>query len=51
MQEQEREREEGEGSSPFSSTILYVTIGAIVAAMGYTAFKIMRSKKATAKLR
>jgi len=43
--------QEGEGSSPFSGTILYVTIGAIIAAIGYTAFKIARSKKATAKLR
>jgi hypothetical protein len=51
MQEQEREREGGEGSSPFSGTILYVTIGAIIAAIGYTAFKLVRSKKATAKLR
>ena len=48
--EHEREGEEMEGSSPFSGTILYVTIGAIVAAIGYTAFKLARSK-ATAKLR
>lgn len=51
IQEREREHEREEGSSQFSGTILYVTIGAIVAAIGYTVFKIMRSKKATAKLR
>jgi len=50
IQEREREREHQEDSSPFSGAILYVTIGAIVAAIGYTAFKLARSK-ATAKLR
>jgi hypothetical protein len=52
IQEREREREHSEeNSSPFSGVILYVTIGAIVAAIGYTAFKLARSRKATAKLR
>ncbi len=50
IQEREREHSE-ENSSPFSGAILYVTIGAIVAAIGYTAFKLARSRKATAKLR
>jgi cytochrome b len=50
IQEREREREHQEDSSPFPGAILYVTIGAIVAAIGYTAFKLARSK-ATAKLR
>jgi len=48
---QEREREhQDEDSSPFSGAILYVTIGAIIVAIGYTAFKIARSKRATKKL-
>lgn len=48
---QEREREhQDEDSSPFSGAILYVTIGAIIAAIGYTAFKIARSKRTTKKL-
>ncbi len=48
---QEREREhQDEDSSPFSGAILYVTIGAIIAAIGYTAFKIVRSKHTTKKL-
>lgn len=51
-QEREQEREgKGENSSPFSGAILYVTIGAIIAAIGYTALKIIRSKKTAAKLR
>lgn len=48
---QEREREhQDEDSSPYSGAILYVTIGAIVAAIAYTAFKIVRSKRAAKKL-
>ncbi len=47
---QERERERQEGSSPFSGAILYVTIGAIIAAVGYTVFKIVRSRRETKKL-
>lgn len=48
---QEREREhQDEGSSPASGIILYVTIGAIVSALAYTAFKIVRSRRATKKL-
>lgn len=48
---QEREREhQDEGSSPTSGVILYVTIGAIVSALAYTAFKIVRSRRATKKL-
>jgi len=50
IQEREREREHQEESSPFSGAILYATIGAIVAAVGYTAFKIIRSRRATKKL-
>lgn len=47
---QEREREhQDEVSSPLAGTILYVTIGAIVAVVVYTAFKIVRSKRATKK--
>lgn len=43
--EQEREREhEGGLGSPYSGTVLYVTIGAIVAAFGYTGYRIYRSK-------
>lgn len=48
---QEREREhQDEDSSPASGVILYVTIGAIVSALAYTAFKIVRSRRATKKL-
>lgn len=50
IQEREREREHQEESSPFSGVILYATIGAIVVAIGYTAFKIIRSRRATKKL-
>ena len=50
IQEREREREHQVESSPFSGTILYVTIGAILAAVGYTVFKVIRSKRATKKL-
>ena len=46
--ENERE-EEGYDSSTFSGMILYVTIVTIFAAIGYTVFKITRSKKKTPK--
>lgn len=50
VQEREREQEHRDDeSSPFSGTILYVTIGAIAAAIAYTAFKIARPRK-TAKM-
>ena len=45
--EREREREhedEGGFASPYSGLILYVTIGAIVAAFAYTGFRIYRSR-------
>lgn len=49
-EEIENEQEgEGYGSLTFSGMILYVTIAAILAAIGYTVFKIIRTKKKTAK--
>ena len=47
--EQEREQDEDENNIPLGSStgnlILYGTIAAIVASIGYTAFKIMASKR------
>jgi len=46
--EQEREHDDDDEISIGSNTgnlILYVTLGAIAATIGYTAFKILRSKR------
>lgn len=48
--EREREHQDDENLAIGSSTgnlILYITIGAIIASIGYTAFKIIRTKKRT----
>ena len=48
--EREGEHDDDEGSSIGSSTgnlILLVTIGAIVASVGYTGYKILRTKRPT----
>ena len=49
QREQEREQDEDENNIPLGSStgnlILYGTIAAIVASIGYTAFKIMASKR------
>lgn len=44
-QENEREESEEDDSSSSSGPILYVVIGAILAAIGYTAFKILHKAK------
>jgi hypothetical protein len=43
-QESEREEEESGVASPYSGLILYVTLGAIIAAFAYTGFRIYRSR-------
>ena len=50
--EREREHEDDDELAIGSGTadlILYVTIGAIVASIGYTGFKILRTKRAQAQ--
>ena len=50
IMEREREHQDDEDLAVGSSTgnmILYLTVSAIVASIGYTAFKIFRTKKQT----